>query len=84
MKPGKGGYGEYEYLRGRTIRKGAAETSPQKVCIGKGGTTTCHYPMDSEEAFKTRLKRYAAQSEAESAASDAAPAPAQEAEAVPA
>lgn len=82
MKPGKGGYGEYEHLRGKTIRKGAAETSPQKVCIGKGGTTTCHYPMDSEEAFKKRLKRYTAQNEAAGAASIAAPA--QEAEAVPA
>ena len=83
MKPGKGGYGEYEYLRGTTIRRGAAETSPQKVCIGKGGITTCHYPMDSDEAFKKRLKRYEAQRGAEAAAMEAASA-SPPAEAVPA
>ena len=59
--------------RHMTITTGAAEPAkPVRGAIGKGGGKPLHYPMDSDEAFKKRLKRYIREQAAEREAAEAA------------
>lgn len=54
----KSGYGKYEYLRGTTIRCGAAEAAKvHKGVISLGGKT-CNCAPDSDAEFLRRLRRY--------------------------
>lgn len=58
--------------RNMTITTGAADAAKPQGIIGKGGGKPLHYPMDSDEAFKKRLKRYIREQAAEEAAAEAA------------
>ena len=59
--------------RHMTITTGAANPAkPVRAAIGKGGGKPRNYPMDSDEAFKKRLKRYVREQAAAEAAAEAA------------